>query len=536
MNVLNILLPCILLVMFPSTNNAVAVGIVNVIFGPLMAAIMCQFFNDYELCQSQRTIGNVGDISDAAKNVIKLAQKRSCTPYDCSDEPEIAPINLCIAIQKSCTVNNNDVKWAYEHAKGLIKNIDNAGFISTVIYSDEGEVQHKLRREPDTKLKSLNKPFKKFKPPRNPECEDCKANTKSAIQKCWDEFNRTKNTLQDVMIIYTDGVSFDTRFNLAEERQITIEHAEGNRARNIQTFVIKYKNPNGPIKGDFEWRALNNPGALADLPHPEPMSLTKNFKATDFLKDVCGSIPDCTPKPPSCGEIDLVLIIDRSNSITVPNIKRTIKFLGSMVKNLQVDSAHIRVGIISYNQIVYVHSDVNEALSKKDVLARIATIPTSNALATHTHEALAKAREMLNNSSRRGTAKQVIVVATDGQTWLLKDNVGGYAAKHNSPITVEEARRAKEEGAELFTIGLPNRGGAIRGREEEWIPMSSDPYECHFIDMTEPDVTFDDLVFARFHILTQLCIFEEGECQYVADEEEIERRAGEALEEGSGEI
>ncbi|CAH1779116.1 unnamed protein product, partial [Owenia fusiformis] len=189
-----------------------------------------------------------------------------------------------------------------------------------------------------------------------------------------------------------------------------------------------------------------------------------------------------------------------------------------------VDSDHIRVGIISYNQIVYVHSDVNEALSKVEVLARIDEIPSSNALATHTHEALAKARKMLNDSDRRETAKQVIVIATDGQTWLLKDNVGGFPAKHNSPLTVEQARLAKEEGAEIFSIGLPNRGGATKGREEEWIPVSSDPHECHFIDMTQPNITFDHLIFARFHILTQLCIFEEGECQFLRNEEEAEKQ------------
>ncbi|CAH1779114.1 unnamed protein product, partial [Owenia fusiformis] len=378
MQVLHTWITCSMFGMFLLRTDALDVSYLEEKYGTSIQAVLCILFND-DLCKYERGRGNPQDASDAIRNVLVRgrAQQNICSPYSCTDKPKIAPINLCIAIQKSCTVSYSEVKWAYEHAKGLIKTINNAAMISTVIYSDKAKVQPKIRRLQGKRVKGAL--LRKFKPKKDEECEDCKSNTKDAIQKCWEEFNRTKNTLQDVMIIYTDGVSFDTRFNLAEERNNTLKKAKESHEKNIQTFVIKYKNQKGSIKGDVEWNALNNPGVLKDLQHPEPMSLTKDFKASTFLTDYCEAIPDCTQKPPQCGKIDLVLIIDRSNSIQFSDIKRTIKFLSNMVKNLQVDSDHIRVGIISYNQIVYVHSDVNEALSKVEVLARIDEIPSSNA-------------------------------------------------------------------------------------------------------------------------------------------------------------
>ncbi|CAH1779118.1 unnamed protein product [Owenia fusiformis] len=516
------LLSCFLSVVFLPINYATVLTSdeLHAAYGDDMAAMVCAFFPERSDCKIERS--RTDPITDATRNVLEKARLKLCTPYDCTDEPKIAPVNLCIAIQKSCTVNSDDLTRAYNHAKGLIKTIDNAAMISTVVYSDEANVQNKIQRLPNTTMRYLNKLLKKFSPPKykkDKPCEDKQAITEDAIQKCWDEFNKTDNKLQDVMIIYTNGVSFKT--SAGDVRDQTIEKAQENRAKKIQTFVIKYKNPSDSIDGDDEWNALNNPSVLEDLPHPKPLSLTRKLKVPTFLTDdACEAIPDCTKKPVPCGEIDLVFIVDRSNSTTVGNINRTLTFLSTLVKNLQFGGKQIRIGIITYNQKVTVHLSVNETLNNDEILARIDEIPTSNAMGAHTHEALAKARGMLKGSGRKDSARQVIVMMSNGQTWLMKDNIGGHEAKQNSALTIEQAKLAKEEGDEIFVIGLPGKDDSEENGKSEWISISSVPHECHFIDMTGPDATFEDLKYARFHILTHLCIFDEGECQYAQHEED----------------
>ncbi|CAH1779111.1 unnamed protein product [Owenia fusiformis] len=521
-------LPCVLILTLLSASNAVLTHTLQEHYPPeIMTAVFDAFgFNERGTRKQDtdviRSRFQLNELSPKTQELLRRAE-RPCTPYNCTDEPKVPPINLCIIIQKSCTVKSSDVKLAYNHARAIIKTINNADVISTVIYSAEGEVQDKLRRTKGAKIKKIRKILKKFRPPSTKKqiCEDCKANTKDAIHKCWDEFDKhgANNTLQDVIIIYTDGVSFDTRFNLVEERQRTLDKVESTKLRTspVVSYVFKYDNPSGPVNGDIEWNALNIPSDVANMHQGVPMSLTKASDGVKFVSEMCKGVPDCTPKPPSCGQIDLVLIVDRSNSITIPNIKRTKLFLRNLVSHLQISEGNVRIGLISYNQNVTVHASIGAKLNKTQVLSKIAAIPNRNALATHTHEAIFEARQMLLASQRRRLAKQIMIIATDGQTWLLKDNAGGYAARHNSPLTVNQSRLAKKEGVELYFLGLPNRGGKKNGIDEEWIPSSSEPFECHFVDMTDPGVTFDDLVFARFHLLVQLCLAN-GECRYAEED------------------
>ncbi|CAH1779630.1 unnamed protein product [Owenia fusiformis] len=157
-------------------------------------------------------------------------------------------------------------------------------------------------------------------------------------------------------------------------------------------------------------------------------------------------------------EIDLVFILDRSNSVTADGWNAMVNFVKTLLQHFTVDGDNTRVAIITYSTsaVIDINDLNNDRENKCSLTRRIAgSIERKTPVGwTATYEALQKAYEILLNS--RVTSKKAVFVLTDG-----KSNIG------NPPVqvsyTIQSLKWDPEWNtekfgpqAEIYAFGIKN--------------------------------------------------------------------------------
>ncbi|XP_076880927.1 collagen alpha-2(VI) chain isoform X2 [Brachyhypopomus gauderio] len=160
------------------------------------------------------------------------------------------------------------------------------------------------------------------------------------------------------------------------------------------------------------------PGRDGD-PGPEGDSGLTECDVMNYIRETCGCC-DCEKR---CGALDIVFVIDSSESVGLTNftleknfVINTINRLGSMAKDPNSETG-TRVGVVQYShsgtfQAIRLNDSKIDSLSAfKDAVKKLEWI----AGGTWTPSALKFAYDNLIRDSRRSRAKVTVVVITDGR-------------------------------------------------------------------------------------------------------------------------
>ena len=141
------------------------------------------------------------------------------------------------------------------------------------------------------------------------------------------------------------------------------------------------------------------------------------------------------------GNLDVVFMLDASGSIEEKNFAKIIAFVSAIVDRMSVDNGRSRVGAITFSDHPAEQFALGSHSTSAGVRASLATVHYTRGT-TDLAAAIELVRTRLFGASGdRAEARNVAVVITDGES-------------NNRTLTLEAARRAKEEGVVLVTVGV----------------------------------------------------------------------------------
>ena len=123
--------------------------------------------------------------------------------------------------------------------------------------------------------------------------------------------------------------------------------------------------------------------------------------------------------PPCTAGLDVGIVLDKSKSVKIPNLKKVIEFLGNLVKNFNPAPDADHFGFITFNKkarMVFKFSD-SQFHEKDALLKKIAEEPIKLELKTRTDLALKMADDELFTKAGgdRPNKPNVMIVLTDGK-------------------------------------------------------------------------------------------------------------------------
>uniref|UniRef100_W5L8Q7 Collagen, type XXVIII, alpha 1a n=1 Tax=Astyanax mexicanus TaxID=7994 RepID=W5L8Q7_ASTMX len=208
-------------------------------------------------------------------------------------------------------------------------------------------------------------------------------------------------------------------------------------------------------RGDFGPPGQTGPGEPGEKGDP---GLSRE-EVIKIIREICGL--KCRESP-----LELVFVIDSSESVGPENFEVVKDFVNSLVDRVSVSREVTRVGVVVYSYIDMVVVDLLQLFDQARVKAAVRNMPYLGE-GTFTGSAIRRATGLFQ-ASRPGV-KRVAVVLTDG----LADR------RDRVPLgeAVEEAHAAD---IEIFVIGVMNRGDPrYQQFENEMNYMASYPNEEH---------------------------------------------------------
>ncbi|CAH1796595.1 unnamed protein product [Owenia fusiformis] len=301
----------------------------------------------------------------------------------------------------------------------------------------------------------------------------CRTHTFNALKVIQENYydlmmHGSRAEFRDVIVVFTDGMTYPNR-----KQKKTKEYAAMLKAMNpgVKVFVVQLDNIENN-DGLDEFRMI------ASDPFSDHNVLLED--AEQAAEDLFSLLPkDCVEEEIKCeAVVDVVLVMDRSNSIEIDDLKLLVDFFRELASQFDIDTNVARFAAISYNNAVYKHFPLSGPTAHHDRRSTInwivEGIPLTTDKNTRTDLALVNATEILDTEGREGVRK-IIFLATDGNT---------IKAKH-APDTIEAAKAAKRKGYQIFCVGLPNNNGRTNGIDE-WRQVASKPLATHlFTDLED---------------------------------------------------
>lgn len=170
--------------------------------------------------------------------------------------------------------------------------------------------------------------------------------------------------------------------------------------------------------------------------------------------------------------MELVFVIDSSESVGPENFEIIKDFVAALVDRVTVGRNATRIGLVLYSLEVKLEFNLARHMTKQDVKQAIRKIPYIGE-GTHTGTAIRKATQDAFYSSRKGVSKVAIVI-TDGQT-DKRESV-------KLDIAVREAHAAN---IEMYALGIVNTSDPTQSeflRELNLIASDPDSEHMYLID------------------------------------------------------
>ncbi|CAH1779217.1 unnamed protein product [Owenia fusiformis] len=452
-------------------------------------------------------------------NVLPSAfESRTCGP---ASDPASMNVDLCVIIQTTCHITDGELEAARNIIVQTAERFGTDVSLSIVGYSDKPKVLVEFQENGGILLERMRKMRLRRRIQR---CRDCEAATGDALRTCREILihqGRDNRYFPDAIMIFTDGVSMKSKFTMNEDRAETIVEALLNKREGIITIVSTFNNSAGRHSGFDEWHALNSPSNMDGVTQLDPFpatdpnahvytrslvfndepsfSLDETLTAMhvrSFKKQIYTAIPGCSDP---CNQFaDIVIIIDRSESIAVSDLQIVLDFFIFLLgESLIEPDTGLQFAIYSYNGEIYKHSTVGQYTTKEELIRVVKSIPLETAKYTDTGIAINQAMtDLLVNG--REESRKTIIIATDGRAWRPR------AKRADSTLAIRAAKIAAAREVEIYIIGLPSRYGHMDGMTE-WSQLASEPIECTIVNMQRPNATFDDLYLAGIMLTNELC-------------------------------
>ncbi|XP_063067894.1 collagen alpha-2(VI) chain isoform X2 [Engraulis encrasicolus] len=230
-------------------------------------------------------------------------------------------------------------------------------------------------------------------------------------------------------------------------------------------------------------------------PGPEGDPGLTECDVMSYIRETCGCC-DCEKR---CGALDIVFVIDSSESVGLTNftleknfVINTINRMGSIAKDPNSDTG-TRVGVVQYShsgtfQAINLNDSRIDSLSAfKDAVKKLEWI----AGGTFTPSALKFAYDNLIRDSQRGKAKVSVVVITDGR-FDPRDNdqLLTYLCNQNRDVDVNaigigDMFDVAEDNENLQSIACINTGGNAKAGRVTHMRRFADLVADEFIDQIE---------------------------------------------------
>ncbi|XP_052773190.1 sushi, von Willebrand factor type A, EGF and pentraxin domain-containing protein 1-like [Mya arenaria] len=139
--------------------------------------------------------------------------------------------------------------------------------------------------------------------------------------------------------------------------------------------------------------------------------------------------------------VDLVFLIDYSGSVGMVGFNETKSFLNEMIEFFPI--AKTRVGLMFFsdktNVVFNLGDHLNDSKAMEEAISHVSYLGG----ATNTYDALALARESMFNETNgmRQNTSHIVILVSDGQS-------------NNINKTVTEARRLRDKGVTIYTVGV----------------------------------------------------------------------------------
>jgi len=191
--------------------------------------------------------------------------------------------------------------------------------------------------------------------------------------------------------------------------------------------------------------------------------------------------PPPPPTPPPCkAKIDVVVILDGSNSIVDADWARALTFTNKLIDGFNISADQVEMGVVQFSDaadtVIGLSADaaaIHKAVTNLRQMKRN----------TNTYNGFNQAKSIIDSQGRKDNKGQVVILITDGM-----QNAGRPAKEVSDAL--------KAEKVEIFGIGV---GRAIDKQEiQSWV---STPLSDHYFDVSG----FDQLETILQKIIDSAC-------------------------------
>lgn len=196
--------------------------------------------------------------------------------------------------------------------------------------------------------------------------------------------------------------------------------------------------------------------------------------------------------------MELVFVIDSSESVGPENFEIIKDFVTALVDRVTVGRNATRIGLVLYSLDVHLEFNLARYMTKQDVKKAIRNIPYMGE-GTYTGTAIRKATQEAFYSARNGVRKVAIVI-TDGQT------------DKREPVKLDIAvREAHVANIEMYALGIVNTSDTTQAEFlRELNLIASDPDSEHMFLIDD----FNTLPALESKLVSQFCEDENGALIY----------------------
>ncbi|XP_062395792.1 collagen alpha-6(VI) chain-like [Sardina pilchardus] len=184
-------------------------------------------------------------------------------------------------------------------------------------------------------------------------------------------------------------------------------------------------------------------------------------------KKVCSAVTVQAEVCTSAKVADIVFIVDESSSINPVNFQLMRTFMLRILKDLEISSNGVRVGLMTYSNDPQLDFHLNTYTDKQDILLSIKRLPYGGG-DTYTGKALTFAKDNMftkeKGSRRDSGVQQIAVIITDG---VSHDNVSGPALK------------LRDLGVKVYAVGVKDAS------KKELIEMATDPVRNYMVSIDD---------------------------------------------------
>jgi hypothetical protein len=182
--------------------------------------------------------------------------------------------------------------------------------------------------------------------------------------------------------------------------------------------------------------------------------------------------------------VDLVIILDSSTSVGQKNFQKMLEFCKDLLRNSDIDSGSVRVGILSYSTVVNDHFYLNAYQNSTSMFNAIDNIPWVFG-STNTADALyaMRTRYFSYGNGDRPDARNIALILTDGIS-----NINAHKLS-------DDAAKAREEGIHIYAVGI-GLSVDFELKQIASVPTSENIFSVQ---------NFDELANLDEQIFTSLC-------------------------------